>query len=214
MVVVPGTMDPQGDINTKPKLRAVAMQQAEHFVSQTEWKPYGHLICTPVCLLAGTAFLNGLKLSPPDVRQMMCMSHNLYKERFAARRLPLKIQELYGLIPPHTFEIQEAAGMLLTKAAPGCEADDLLVMPLIELLWDMMGRDEDTCAIVTTMDHTTCYLAKQPGQLQVFDPLPASLQVLPHMDRAALEQALRVQYGPSCDSALFSAAVICRKPQL
>jgi hypothetical protein len=187
------------------------------FVSQLEWRPYGHLICTPVCLLAGAAFLNGLPLSEDFVRQIMSRSHNLFTECFASQNQPLKIQELYELIPAGQYKLQEAAGMLLTKEAPGSGADDLLVMPLAELLLTAMARGGEggqcsaascCCVIVTTMDHTICYLGDRVAQrLEVFDPLPASLSLLmpPHSDKAALETALMQRYGAQNASTLFSA---------
>lgn len=186
-------------------------------LSQLQWRPYGHLICTPVCLLAGSAFLNGLgALSNATVREMMQAAHNLYVERFAIQKQPLTIQELYELIPHDQFELTEAAGMLLTKEAPGSQAEDLLVMPLAELLRFIImnaSRKTPACLIVTTMNHTTCFLADRlRGRLELFDPLPASVSTLPDCeDKRALEEALALHYGQQNASAPFSAVLLQRK---
>jgi hypothetical protein len=58
------------------------------------------------------------------------------------------------------------------------------------------------------MDHTICYLGDRVAQqLEVFDPLPASLSLLmpPHSDKSVLETALMQRYGAQNASTLFSA---------
>lgn len=185
----------------------------QSFVSQLEWRPYGHLICTPVCLLAGASFLKGFSLSNEYVKQIMNRSHALYLECFASHNQPLKIQELYDLIPSGQFEFKEAAGMLLTKVESSeINAEDLIVMSLSELLRYAMEKkrrnnEKDTCCvIVTTMDHTTCFLVDRYTQkLQVFDPLPASLK---QISLYTLEKSLAEQYGAQNASALFSAILL------
>jgi hypothetical protein len=185
------------------------------FASQLEWRPYGHLICTPVCLLVGTSFVNGVELSEEYVRRSMNQSHALYAECFAAQKQPLKLQELYELLPRGQFEVHEAAGMLVTPAVPGSEAEDLLVLPLAGLLQRALAEPRRACVIVTALDHTTCFLAEgagggEKGRLEVFDPLPSSLIALPTAP-AQLEEALLQRYGQHNASALFSAALMVRQ---
>lgn len=188
----------------------------EHFRSQLDWRPYGHLICTPVCLLVGTAFLNNdPPLTQASVASMMHMSHRLYSECFASNGLQqLQIQELYELIPKDTFRLQEAAGMLVAQPPEDSAADDLLVLPLSELLQRCSEKKAPCCIIVTAQSHTMCYLTDPQhkaaeSKIMVFDPLPASLCACgPGADMTAV---IRERYGPNADSILYSAVVLQRQ---
>ena len=101
---------------------------AGKFPSQTEWQPYGHLICTPVSLLIGTTCLHARgELSVQCVKEIMQLSHALYADHFAERGLPLKIQELLPYIPQHLFQYVETAGTIVR----GREEEPLAVEGMI-----------------------------------------------------------------------------------
>ncbi len=97
--------------------------------------------------------------------------------------------------------------MLFDKAMPGSEAEDLMVMSLVELVQRVLQMKGAACLIVTTLNHSTCFLADSHG-LKLFDPLPASLTTVP---RDNLEAALARHYGPQNASALYSAVLLQRK---
>jgi hypothetical protein len=181
------------------------MQACTYYRSQLEWRPYGHLICTPVCLLVGTAFLSGMEgLSQQRLAELMALSHSLYRDHFAKAGLPLKIQELFPLIPAGLFKLEEAAGMVLSQQPQGAAADDLLLTPLYELLLNN-SRKERRVIIVTANGHTICFRV-EGATLQIFDPLPATLFTL---SLTSLKQWLGQFYGS--EAALYSAVVITRQ---
>jgi hypothetical protein len=189
--------------------------QSKGFRSQLEWRPYGHLICTPVCLLVGTTFLNGMEdLDERAVSKLMGLSHALYRDHFASGGQPLKIQELFSLIPPQLFEYEEAAGLVLSHAQPEAEAEGLLVLSLSRLLCAASERARQTgqplSLIVTALGHTLCYLAGSNGLIKVFDPLPASLSALPADQDRWLRERYTKQGGPCCETQ-YSALVLRRK---
>ena len=152
--------------------------------SQMEWKPYGHLICTPVALLAGTALLHTQELSAGYVREIMQLSHNLYSEYFAGSGLPLKIQDLFPYIPSKLFKYTEVAGTIThADSLTSVEAEGMMILPLTQMLEKLVEEaqalEQKLCLIVTAHGHTMCYCAYEEGKLLVFDPLPASLCVVP-----------------------------------
>jgi len=188
----------------------------EAYPSQTEWHPYGHLICTPVSLLVGATFLQtqrqNLKdvLSVPCVRNIMHLSHNLYRDHFAASGLPLKIQELFPYISLKIFKYTEVAGMAWSHQGLQ-EAEGMIIKPLLEMLENIVSescaKGERVCLITTAEEHTVCYCVDEEGCLFVFDPLPASMQSI-QVDK--LKAWLRKQYH-SADT-VYSALLLSLIP--
>ena len=133
------------------------------FSSQLSFQPYGHLICTPISLLAGTSYLKMCNdavigrsdqkcfdmiqrlFTPQYVYQMMQASHALYKDYFSQKGQQLMIQDLYQWIPSDAFSILEAGGLIKPEGEEEdttttllmkkkFEKDDILILPLISLL--------------------------------------------------------------------------------
>lgn len=176
------------------------------FPSQTNHHPYGHLICTPVSLLAATSYLNILSSDEDDteqqvrncftknhVDQMMIASHKLYSDFFSKAGNQLMIQEIYPWIPQGAFDMIEAAGLIVSEhqeeqchhiIATGGGSKDLLLMPLYSLLNQFSSRSrQNNCKmsiIVTTRGHSVCFMCSEYGGLFMFDPLPAVLCFVPH----------------------------------
>ena len=148
--------------------------QATEFRSQLEWKPYGHLICTPVSLLVATTFLHNKSLTAECVSDIMDMSHQLYQEIFSKTGESLKIQDLFPYIPPHQFDYTETAGTILKKDS-SIQAEGMIIQPLIHLLQALIDDATPACLITTANEHTVCYFVDEYGALFIFDPLPARL---------------------------------------
>lgn len=138
------------------------MEWSVLFSSQMSFQPYGHLICTPISLLAGTSYLKKCNdaivgksdqnsfdiiqqlFTPQYVHQMMLASHSLYKDHFSQSGQQLMIQDLYQWIPSDAFSILEAGGLILAEGKEEdtttshikkkFEKDDILIMPLFSLL--------------------------------------------------------------------------------
>lgn len=206
------------------------------FCSQMALQPYGHLICTPISLLASTTYLNAFFqdlnaiFTHENVAQMMEASHHLYAEIFSKKLngTPLMIQELYAWIPKADFAMTEAAGLILPAAhekdsesrrIAGKHDDegpeiDLEIISLVQLIENtlIMARNKRKrfCIIVTAKGHTISYLCSERGELLVFDSLPGILALI-HL--ACFKQHLLQQFGlvPSPDSnAEFSALLLTK----
>ncbi len=173
------------------------------FPSQTTHHPFGHLICTPVSLLAATSYLNIQPSSHNDtdaeqqvrnrfsqmyVNQMMIASHKLYNDFFSTGRNQLMIQEIYPWIPQGAYDMIEAAGLIVSGHCNHIVAErngekDLLLMPLNSLLENLCSlSNQNGCKIsiiVTTKGHTVCFMCSECGALFMFDPLPAMLCFVP-----------------------------------
>ncbi len=175
------------------------MLEEGDFPSQLQWKPYGHLICTPASLLMGGMLLQGRE-APGWVRDVMQLSHNLYSDRFAASGLPLKIQELFPYIPRSLFRCTEVAGTVLGRSHQ-LKAEGLEIKPLLEVLRGMnaeaLASGQRVCLVATARNHTTCFCADEGGRVYLFDPLPASLRALP---LARLDEWLRQKYAADDDT--------------
>ena len=155
------------------------------FPSQLEWKPYGHLICTPVSLLVATTCLHSndkeRALTAECVSQIMEMSHRLYQEIFSQTGQSLRIQDLFPYIPSQQFECTETAGTILPikrKQDDGVltHAEGMIIECLHHLLRGLVEEGTTpSCLIATANEHTVCFFADECGELFLFDPLPASL---------------------------------------
>ena len=213
------------------------------YPSQTEWSPYGHLICTPVCLLVAAACLHmkeshqekadtepsskkrkkmvtrvkdltTIHLSADYVRDVMNLSHALYRDHFAHMGLPLKIEELYQFIPSRMFQYVEATGMIWEEAqTESVHVDNMLVMPLIHILLYLAQKAQDhqkKQTLITTADeHTICYLFNENGEIYVFDPLPASMSSLP-CEKQALLNWLKTKY-PGKQTMYSALVMVCKE---
>jgi hypothetical protein len=163
--------------------------------SQCELKPYGHVICTPMCVLVGARFVHGEfeRLTAGEVRVLLAVAHRLYSEHFAERRLPMKLHDLLPLLPPQHLQWKETAGQILRASSTDVECSGLVVAPLLQLLLQMAkesGSDARRQSLmVTTQDHTLCYWADERGALSVFDPLPAYVRGLRLSELAGWLQA-------------------------
>lgn len=206
------------------------------FCSQTALQPYGHLICTPISLLASTTYLNAYFqdmdaiFSHQNIAQMMEASHHLYAEIFSHKLngIPLMIQELYAWIPKSEFEMSEAAGLILpatnddspeSRQIAGKHDDegaeiDLEIISLVQLIENTLNmaryKRKRFCIIVTAKGHTISYLCSERGELFVFDSLPGILALI-HLE--CFKQHLLQQFNlfPSTDSnAEFSALLLTK----
>jgi hypothetical protein len=139
--------------------------------------------------------------TPLHVQQMMLASHTLYRDFFSGKGQQLMIQDIYPWIPKDSYEIMEAGGLILSQhpttdvpiESPG---DEIIISPLFELLGNIsavsLKSNSKACIIVTAKSHTTCYMCSENGQLFYFDPLPASLSVIP---QNRLRETLMALYG-------------------
>lgn len=206
------------------------------FSSQTVLQPYGHLICTPISLLASTTYLNAHRIhsmggifTHQNIIQMMEASHRLYAELFSQhlKGQPLMIQELYAWIPKEEFAMKEAAGLILPasdnpvdkpllKIKKEEEALELEIIPLILLIQKTLLRAREEgkrwTVIVTAKGHTISYLCSEMGELFVFDSLPGILALIP---LAFCYQQIFQQFGVTPHSengnAEFSALILTKK---
>jgi len=174
------------------------------FPSQTTHQPYGHLICTPVSLLAATSYLNIPTFNNDmnteqqvkqcftsiHVNQMMFASHQLYGDFFSKGGNQLMIQEIYPWIPRGAYDMVEAAGLIVSGQCNHITADrhgerDLLLMPLYSLIEKNCSLSkQNSCKIsmiVTTQGHSVCFMCGECGGLFMFDPLPAILCFVPKL---------------------------------
>jgi hypothetical protein len=197
---------------------AVSGGMALTFPSQTTFHPYGHLICTPISILAATSYLKipdrafecypirkkgnrasdfsqiQARFTQLHVRDMMLASHTLYEDFFSGKgkgQPLLMIQDIYPWIPADSYEILEAGGLILSAGAdvPSAE-DELIISPLSVLLRNAQSARSKASVIVTARNHTTCYMCGEG--LFIFDPLPASLSEIP---QDGLDEALMALYG-------------------
>jgi hypothetical protein len=199
------------------------------FPSQINFHPHGHLICTPVSLLAGTAYLNSnhsdasaclQKLfTPRYVREIMEVSHKFYSEVFSKRGLPLMIQEMYPWIPPTIFSMKEAAGLIFLDSYPPNvphdtkdEKEILVLKSLLSLIKDTLEEcrqvGQKAVIIVTAKGHTICFMCSNSGEeLFLFDSLPATLLSLPF---GMIQQHLMQQFGVTTSHDTEYSALILR----
>ena len=205
------------------------------FPSQINFQPHGHLICTPVSLLAGTAYLNSKHsessaclqniFTPRYVREIMEVSHQFYSEVFSKRGLPLMIQEMYPWIPPTVFSMKEAAGLIfLDSYPPNVPHDDtvphdtkdekeiLVLKSLFSLIKDTLEEcrqaSQKAVIIVTAKGHTICFMCSDSGEeLFLFDSLPATLLSLPF---GMIQQHLMQQFGVTTSHDAEYSALILR----
>ena len=193
------------------------------YQSQSNWVPYGHLICTPVSLLIGTTYLHGLNIdgfSEECVREIMSISHALYKEQFAQNGQPLSVHELFQFINKESFDFMEAAGTVLSsngeEVMRGMAAENLVVMSLHELILTLLKSCREMgqrmSLIATANEHTVCYLIEANSTLFVFDPLPASMRSLHDIlaSDSELTTWLEQKYGSSTEN-LYSALILKNK---
>jgi hypothetical protein len=185
--------------------------------SQSECKPYGHLICTPMCVLVGVRYVNGEfdQLTDREVRLLLGVAHRLYSDRFSKEGLPMKLHDLLPLLPPEGLECTEAAGMILKPSTGDPKCTGLVVGPLLELLVGMSQRARHDgarrCLLATAQEHTVCYWADEQGSLSVFDPLPAYVRAIPHSE---LRGWLHARYCASAaEEPLYSGLCLVRLPQ-
>ena len=184
--------------------------------SQSECRPYGHLICTPMCVLVGARYVNREfdQLTSREVRLLLGVAHRLYSERFSKEGLPMKLHDLLPLLPQEGLDCTEAAGMILQPSAVVPKCSGLTVAPLLELLVGMsQGARHDRarrCLLATAQEHTICYLADEWGSLSIFDPLPAYVRPLPPSE---LRGWLHARYcGSSAEEPLYSGLCLMRQP--
>jgi hypothetical protein len=204
------------------------------FPSQMTFQPYGHLICTPISILAASSYLkippdpdgeivsvecypirsnkkrkyqnndfNQIQacFTPLHVQQMMLASHTLYRDFFSGKGQQLMIQDIYPWIPKDSYEIMEAGGLILSQhfaADVPAESpeDEIIISPLSELLGSISTLSQKSnrkaSVVVTAKSHTTCYMCSESGQIFCFDPLPASLSVIP---QNSVRETLMALYG-------------------
>jgi hypothetical protein len=192
------------------------------FPSQIKFHPHGHLICTPISLLAGTAYLNLNRIdesagvqnktrniqnifTPRYVKEIMEVSHQFYSDVFSKQGLPLMIQEMYPWIPTTIFSMKEAAGLIfLDSNSPNIhrdakdETESLVLKSLFTLIKDTLEEcrrvNQKAVIIVTAKGHTICFMCSDSGEeLFLFDSLPATLLFLPFgMIQQHLMQQFRV----------------------
>ncbi len=189
------------------------------FPSQINFHPHGHLICTPISLLAGTAYLNlnhsGASaclqkssiqniFTPRYVQEIMEVSHQFYSEVFSKKGLPLMIQEMYPWIPSTIFSMKEAAGLIFLDSYPPNihhdakdEKETLVLKSLFSLIKDTLEEcrevNQKAVIIVTAKGHTICFMCSNSGEeLFLFDSLPATLLSLPF---GMIQQHLMQQFG-------------------
>jgi hypothetical protein len=199
------------------------------FPSQINFHPHGHLICTPVSLLAGTAYLNPNHsdasaclqtiFTPRYVQEIMEVSHQFYSEVFSKRGLPLMIQEMYPWIPPTIFSMKEAAGLIFFDNYPPNvphdtkdEKEILVLKSLFSLIKDTLEEcrqvSQKAVIIVTAKGHTICFMCSDSGEeLFLFDSLPATLFSLPF---GMIQQHLMQQFGVTTSHDAEYSALILR----
>jgi hypothetical protein len=207
------------------------------FPSQINFHPHGHLICTPISLLAGTAYLNlnhsdasaGMQnktsciqniFTPRYVQEIMEVSHQFYSEVFSKKGLPLMIQEMYPWIPPTVFSMKEAAGLIfldsfspsIHRDANNDETESLVLKSLFALIKDTLEEcrhvNQKAVIIVTAKGHTICFMCSDSGEeLFLFDSLPATLLSLPF---GMIQQHLMQQFGVTGTHDTEYSALILR----
>ena len=209
------------------------------FPSQTNYHPYGYLICTPVSMLAATTFIKLPSQGVDDsiqiimdqlkatftaqyVEKIMFASHKLYSEVFSKEGHQLMIQELYPWIPPNAYDKLEAGGLILTEhenetieqKSSSTEAEDILLMSLNTLLQqNSLISQKNHCknsVVVTAKGHTICFMCCESGGLFMFDSLPAVLCYIP---KYLLKEQLTSIFNLRNNDVEYSALVLRLKKE-
>jgi hypothetical protein len=124
--------------------------------------------------------------SQEHVGDIMRKSHVLL-EAVGARMMMLS--ELLSIIP---VPYEEIAGMTtaLAHPVPMTEESGLLVCSLVALLRHCQHVAKRRSAVVVTLrEHTVCFLMDGAGNVELFDPLPASLRAVTADDNYSLPPA-------------------------
>lgn len=177
---------------TPPQMRA--------FASQLTYRPYGHLMCTPLCMLVADGFVRGKVAQSSDPFVCFCprvmhacmhAAHRLYSEHFSARKEMVMIEEIMPMLPDdRQVERLQLAGVLQNRQYDaGFDDGKTCIASLTTVLQTLaeVGLRERAAVVVTTGGHTTCYLSNGSGRVYHFDSLPARLVDITH--KTLLEQA-------------------------
>ena len=165
------------------------------FDSQLTYGPFGSRLCTPVCALLSSNFVLAVPTLPVPtifhscrIQKAMQCSHDLYERHFAETKQNLMFEDIKHFFPS-TLDSLEFAGVLSTN--PRIENSDienknienvLIIVNLdsmIQILLQFLRYHKVRFSfMVTSMDHTICFLFDPIHQVWCFDPLKASLALI------------------------------------